>query len=411
MEYKVIEKKVWSFKPFILGLIVGLSLMFMGSTVYGALNRRMDWGPVDPNTKIEEIYELLNTHSIVPFDLATMIENMYRGLLAGVGDPYTHYFDRASFDSFMERMDGTFVGIGVMVLYDSDEMVVEITRVFNDSPAQRGGLLVSDRIIEVDGENVVGKTQQEVVAFITGDEDTDVTVTVRRANEDDLIKITMTRGRVAVPSVFYEVYEVEEGLVGYVLLDTFNAQTYPQFREAIEAFTEKEIDGLIIDLRNNSGGRLDVVNNITDMIVPEGVIMFMENAAGRRTYHYSGEDYLGLPLVILVNGRSASASELMSGAARDHGVATIVGETTFGKGVVQHTFILSDGSAIQVTTQTYFTPDGHEIQDIGITPDYYVELDGVYSRLIGTPELDFYDDVQLQKALEVIGSKLEKQGE
>ena len=265
--------------------------------------------------------------------------------------------------------------------------------------------MIGDFIVGVDEVSVIGKLVDEVVAMVRGPEGEDVTITIYRPYENERFDVVITRARVEIPLVHHEMHVLDEGRIGYIHIDGFDGRpSQGQFISALEELMDEGMDGLILDLRNNSGGLLDVVNYITNMLIPEGVITFTENNRGERRYHYSTEGYLGLPLVLLVNGRSASASEVLSGAVRDTGVGTIIGERTFGKGVVNQVFPLSDESAVQLTIQKYFTPNGDTIHGIGVEPDIVIEMDPALSRMIG--QLDLEDDVQLQKALEVITEKI-----
>jgi carboxyl-terminal processing protease len=377
-----------------------LVVVFAGLTVYA---RQVRWRGMDPNSKIMEIYALLNRFSIVPFDKDDMLENMYRGFLEGVGAPYTQYLDAASLAAFHARTEGSFVGIGVTIFVEENDPFVTIASTFAGAPAALAGILPGDKIVGVDGIDVAGRLREEVVGMITGPAGTAVTLTILRPYEDERFDVEIIRARVEVPSVFHEMLHTESGLVGYIRIDGFDRVTAGQFEAAVDELYGMR--GLIIDVRNNPGGLLSSVNQITDMLIPEGIIVYTVDAAGRRENFYtSGPDYLGLPLVLLVNERSASASEVLSGAVRDTGVGTIVGTQTFGKGVVQNLLYLSDGTAIKLTVQTYHTPSGECIHGIGIEPHVIVEMSESLSRRIG--DLPLYEDIQLQAGIEVMENKI-----
>ncbi|MCL2386084.1 MAG: S41 family peptidase [Defluviitaleaceae bacterium] len=377
-----------------------LLITFAGIIVY---NRQVRWSGMDPNTKIMEIYGVLNRFSIVPFDKDEMLENMYRGFLEGVGDPYTQYFDAEALAAFYARTEGTFVGIGVMVSVEPDDPYVTIATTFQGAPAALAGVLPGDRIIAVDGVEVAGRTREEVVGMITGPMNTTVTLTILRPYEHERKDISIVRARVEVPTVFHEMMYTDAGAVGYIRIESFDRVTTGQFDAAVAELYAGGMKGLIIDLRNNPGGLLCTVNDITDRLIPEGIIVYTVDAQGRRENSYSDASYLGLPLVLLVNERSASASEVLSGAIRDTEMGTIVGEQTFGKGIVQNLLHLSDGTAIKLTVQKYFTPNGESIHGIGIEPHVIIEMPESLSRRIGGLTLD--EDVQLQAALAVVGAK------
>ncbi|MCL1842502.1 MAG: S41 family peptidase [Defluviitaleaceae bacterium] len=395
-------------KSFLTGLGIGalisaviVIIAFAGFTVHA---RQVRWRGLDPNTKITEIYGLLNRFSIVPFDKDDMLENMYRGLLAGVGDPYTQYFDAAALAAFHTRTEGAFVGIGITIPFrhSEDEIYVEIITVFDNAPAAQAGIRAGDKIISVDGTEVTGLAREDVISKITGPADTIVTLTILR--EDDRFDVEITRARVEVPSVFHEMLYTQYGYVGYIRIEGFERVTTHQFEAALSELYADGMSGLIIDVRNNPGGLLCTVTDIADKLMPEGIILYTIDAAGRRENSYSNPDYLGLPLVVLVNEHSASASEVLSGAIRDTQTGTIVGIQTYGKGIVQNLFILSDQTAIKLTVQKYFTPSGESIHGIGIVPHIIVEMPEELTRRIGSLPLD--EDTQLQAALGVMDEKI-----
>jgi len=385
-------------KSFAIGLATGIIIMviaFFGHTVY---QRQARWGGLlDPNRKVMEIYDLLNEVSMFPIDKDVMLNSMYRGFLDGVGDPYTQYFDREALAAFRERVEGEYVGIGVLVLEDMDTMTLTIAQSFRGSPAADVGLMPGDRIIGVDGADVVGRPMAEVMAMIRGPEGTSVKLTIYRPYEDERFDVTITRTRITIPSVFHEMMEDQ---TGYIRIEGFDEATRGQFSSALAELLEQGMTGLILDLRNNPGGGLHVVTHIANYFIPEGVVAYTIDASGFRQDFNSDGEHLGLPLVVLINGRSASASELLSGAIQDTQVGVLIGEQTFGKGIVQHVRYLSDRSAIKVTVAKYFTPNGTSIHGIGVAPDILVEMDESLSRRVGQLELE--EDIQLQRALQTV---------
>ena len=389
---------------FIVGLAIGIMVMAVLSGVNG-IYARQRLGGADPTTKLGEIYSILERHSMFELDMDHMLNSMYRGFLDGVGDNNAQYLDAQNFAAFNQRLGGIFVGVGIRIISDPEDQKITVVTVFRGAPAEEAGILVGDKITYVDGTNIVGATIDEAVAMISGRENTSVNLTILRPLENLQIEKEITRRRVEVPSVYHELYEFAGASIGYIQITTFDSLTFGQFEYALRDLLGQGAEGIVIDLRNNSGGLLSSVNRITNLLIPEGIITFTQDASGSRNNYYSDETYLGVPLVVLVNGISASASEILSGAVRDTGVGTIVGESTFGKGTVQQTFELSDSSAIVITVRKYFTPNGISIEGVGITPDVYVELYGELSRRIG--ELPLEEDVQLQAALGVVFEKLD----
>jgi len=385
-------------KSFAIGLATGILLMIIATFGYTIYERHGIWGGrMDPNSKILEIYSLLNDVSIMPLEKTEMLENMYRGFLEGVGDPYTQYFDRLALEAFRERTEGDFVGIGVNALMDTESGKVTIITPFRGSPAARAGLLPGDQIIGVDGADMAGRATEEVFNLIKGEEDTEVTLTIYRPDEDKHFDVSIVRARVAIPTVFHELLP---GRIGYIRIEGFNLNTKPQFQAAMEELTTYGMTALILDVRNNPGGVLDIVTYIANYFVPEGVITYVVDANGNRRDYNADENYLGLPLAVLINGRSASASELLAGAIKDTGAGVLVGEQTFGKGIVQHLYTLSDGSAVKTTVAEYFPPSGRSIHMVGVAPDIVVEMEEALSRMIG--HLELIDDVQLMAAIRAI---------
>ncbi|MCL2527889.1 MAG: S41 family peptidase [Defluviitaleaceae bacterium] len=385
-------------KSFAIGLATGMILMIIAIFGYNVYQRQVRWdGQLDPNRKIMEIYDLLNEVSMFPINKNEMLDSMYRGFLDGVGDPYTQYFDREALAAFRERVEGEYVGIGVLVLEDVETMTLTIAQSFRGSPAAEAGLMPGDRIISVDGTEIVGRPMAESMSLIRGPEGESVKLTIFRPYENEGFDVTIVRARISVPSVHHEMMDNQ---VGYIRIEGFDEGTMGQFSTALDELTDRGMESLILDLRNNPGGGLHVVTYIANYFVPEGVVAYTIDASGARQNFNSNAEYLGIPLVVLINGRSASASELLSGAIQDTQVGVLVGEQTFGKGIVQHVRYLSDRSAIKVTVAKYFTPSGTSIHGVGVAPDIIVEMDESLSRRIG--QLEFEEDVQLQRAFEVI---------
>jgi len=353
------EKK----KSFILGMLVGMAVMIGVSFGLGPIRSHMIWGmTLPPEAKILQIYSILEAHSIIPFDKDVLLDHMYRGMLEGVGDPYTYYFNRDALAIFTERTEGTYAGIGMLVTMDPDNAQVIVVNVFSGSPAEDSGLLPGDRILEVDGVSMSGKPLEEVTSLVKGRPGTRVRLGLLRDGEN--FNITITRQQINVPTVHHRM--LDNG-IGYLRIESFDRVTYNQFVAAYLEMLGNGMQGMIIDLRNNPGGLLETVVDIGNLLLPSGPILYAENSQGERTVYSSDDDRrIDIPLVILVNGGSASASEVLTGAVRDHGVGTVVGQQTFGKGVVQSLYMLSDGSAVKVTIAQYFTPNGTNIHGIGI---------------------------------------------
>ncbi|MCL2501431.1 MAG: S41 family peptidase [Defluviitaleaceae bacterium] len=388
----------WNRNSFLMGLAAGILFVCLALVGYNEYGKRVTWqGTAPPNEKVQEIFDLLERYSIIPFEREELFDSMYRGLLDGVDDPYTQYFDQDALEAFRVRTEGVFAGIGVMSQMDENGEYLTVYEVFDNSPAQESGLLSGDKFVKVDGEDVVGWPQGEITDRIRGPEGTTVRLTILRFNEHGdgtLFDVDIVRALVEVPTISHNILEDR---IGLIRIDGFDRMTLPQFNAALDELVQQGIRGLIIDVRNNPGGLMPVVVQITNRLVPEGIITYTEHADGRREYHRATGEYLGLPLAVLVNGRSASASEILAAAVQESGAGIVVGTQTFGKGIVQNLMYLSDGNAIKMTIAKYFTPNGVSIHGVGVTPDVVVEMDDALGRRVST--LTTEEDVQLQAAI------------
>ncbi len=375
-------------KSFFTGVISGMIALFVinsFATNITLIYRRFVVKELTQKQKIEEIQSVVDKYYVNEYDENLMEETMYKGMIASLKDPYSYYMTKQELTDFLEDTEGNYVGIGIMVNLTEDEKIL-INKVFENSPAEESGLKINDKITKVEDKEVSLENYQDVVSDIKGEEGSKVKLTVYRESENKTFDTEVTRKSIDVPTVEHKMLEDN---IGYISISQFDRVTSSQFKEAFNSLNSA--NGLIIDLRNNPGGLLTTVNEITDMLVPEGTITYIEDKNGNRDYHSSDANYYNKPLVILVNGNSASASEVLSGAVKDFGVGKLVGETTYGKGVVQNMYKLSDGSGVKVTIAKYYTPSGVCIDGTGIEPDYKV-----------TNPTDNSQDLQLEKAIEVI---------
>ncbi|MCR5655807.1 MAG: PDZ domain-containing protein [Lachnospiraceae bacterium] len=312
----------------------------------------------------------LNEEEVSEDDLE---DALYHGLVDGLGDRYSTYYSKEEMVSVMESSSGIYYGIGAYISYDDTRDYCKISGIMEDTPAEEAGLLEDDIIVEVDGESMQGATLDEVVSHIKGELNTEVVITVYREGDTDYQDITVKRGKIETPTVSYEMLEDD---IGYLALSRFESVSVAQFRDAVADLKAQGMKGMILDLRSNPGGLLNVAVDIAGEILPPGLVVYTVDRAGHRDdYGSKNANELGLPLVVLVNGNSASAAEVLSGAIRDSGKGTIVGTTTFGKGIVQQMFSFSDGSAVKLTISHYYTPAGTDIHEVGIEPDIEAELD------------------------------------
>ena len=386
---------------FFIGVLCGAIIVLAGFIVVEAVavnSARSRWGgQIAPERKLTEIYNFLSQNSMAEFDISVMLEEMYRAFVGATDDPYTRYMSRDEVIAFNARFDATFVGVGITVIFDPETNTTNIVSVIRGTPAEAAGLLPGDRIMEVDGISMVGRIVDEVVSYVRGPEREPVKITIYRPIENELIDFVIYRARIVIPSVYHTM--LDNG-IGYIRLEGFDRGTERMMLDAIDELKYMGMRGLILDVRNNPGGLLNVAVDIASHFVPPGVITFTENANNERTYYRRGGEYLCLPLVFLVNEFSASASEVLGGAIQDHETGILVGVQTFGKGSVQTMHALQDDSAVMTTIARYFTPLGRVIDGVGLTPDRIVELDEYYTRRLG--QLELYQDLQLQYAVDLL---------
>lgn len=325
--------------------------------------------------KLEAIEEVINEYYYQDEDIDAdkMIEGMYAGMVDSLEDPYSVYYTAEEWQSLMEETEGIYYGIGAYLSLDSATGLAKISGVIAGTPAEEAGLRENDIIYKVDGENIQGLELSEIVSRVKGEEGTVVHLTIIREGETDYLEMDVTRRQIESPTVNYEMYD---NGIGYIQIREFDDVTTDQFTEALAVIKGSDAEGLILDLRGNPGGSLPVVVDIARMILPEGMIVYTEDKYGERDeYTCDGKNELNIPLVVLVNGNSASASEILAGAIKDYGKGTLIGTTTFGKGIVQRVLPLTDGTALKLTISAYYTPKGNNIHGIGIEPDIECEFD------------------------------------
>ena len=330
-------------------------------------------------------------------DISAMHENMYKAIIDSLGDKYAEYYTAEELDEMFMSSEGIYYGIGSYVMLDEETGYPILTKIFKDSPASRAGLQDNDIIYAVDGENLFGYKLDEAVALIKGPENTNVTLTIYREGTPDTFDVVVTRVKVESPTVESE---MKESGIGYLQITEFDEVTTDQFIKAYNSLYDQGMKAMILDLRSNGGGNLDTVLNIGEQMLPKGIITYTEDKEGKRDeYKCKGKNVIKIPLVVLTNGYTASASELLTGALHDYGLATVIGTNTYGKGIVQTIYPLSDGSGIKITTSRYYTPNGVCIHGEGIAPDIELEYD---SELYSTEKIDN----QLEYAIDFLKEKL-----
>lgn len=351
--------------------------------------------------KLERLDKVIDQSYMEEVDEDALVEGIYKGYVAGLGDPYSNYFTRQEYEDLMESSSGVYFGIGASVSQDITTGIIKIVKPFLSSPAYEEGLLPEDVLYKVDGEEVTGKDLTEVVSKIKGPEGTTTDLIIIREGESEELEFTVPRRKIEIPTIEYTMLDNQ---IGYISILEFDQITVEQFRNAVEDLENQGQRGLIIDVRDNPGGLLDAVCNMLNRLLPEGLIVYTEDKYGNREEIKSdGKEVFDKPLVVLTNGNSASASEIFAGAIQDYEIGTIVGTTTFGKGIVQSIFPFPDKSAIKVTVSKYFTPKGRDIHEVGIVPDVEIELNDELRRQV---VIEKDEDNQLQKGIEVLEDKI-----
>lgn len=379
--------------PFWLGIVLGVIVgVFAVGCVLVIQNAFVTQSSGTYSAKIETILGYLEAYSIYDIDDQTVEDATAEGLLDGIGDKYAEYYTEEEYTSYKESSSGEYAGIGVQVSWDGSG--AEIVTVYSTSPALEAGLQVGDVITGADGVTDF-EDLDSLVAAVKGKAGTSVVLTISRDGEE--FEVEVERADIEVDAVTYEMLDEN---IGYICISEFATVAEEQFYTAVNMLEAQGMEALIIDLRNNTGGDYDTVVAICDRILPEGVIITVEDKDGNTESEYSDDlNQIDLPMAVLINGSTASASEVLAGALQDYGLATLIGEQSYGKGVVQSIFSLSDGTGIKFTTKIYYTPNGTCVDGVGLTPDIEVSLpDDAYDD----GELTDDEDTQLQTAIELL---------
>lgn len=350
---------------------------------------------VDLEAAVSEVAGIIGNEALVPSSEASMTAGAISGMLESLEDSHAAYFDAKHYEYFSQQSSGIFYGIGVTIANEGDDLVIQ--SVIKNTPAEAAGLQAEDVIVAIDGETRERWDSDEAVLRIRGEAGTEVKLGIRRNGGEELRDFTITRAKIDVPNIESDLLE---GDVGYIRLYSFTENAGDEVREAIDALTEQGAHGFIFDLRDNPGGLLSSAVDVASLFIEDGVIVRVEDREGTvEEYRALGGTATDAPLVVLINGNSASASEIVGGAVQDYGRATLVGEQSFGKGSVQTIEELSFGGAVKLTIAHYVTPKSRVIDKIGLAPDVKVEME---------PELqlDKTTDTQLQKAIAELQEKM-----
>ena len=355
--------------------------------------------------KLESVMEYAKENFLYEADEGVMLQGALKGTLSALGDPYTQFMTKKEFDALMQDTEGSYEGIGVYITASDDNKILIVSPI-EDTPAEKAGLKTGDKIIRINGTDFSADQIDEAIKLMKGMPGTNVTLTISRVNKDgtnEVSDVVINREKIRIKTI--KPAKLDNN-IGYIRITTFDLQTADDFKAAYENLKKQGIKGLVIDLRFNPGGIIDATVDITNMFLGEGIITYTKTKAGEIEYYKSDSKMDDIPIVLLVNDGSASASEIMSGAFKDTKRATLIGTKTFGKGIVQRVQKFgNEGEGIKMTVSEYFTPNGINIHKIGIEPDIVLEL----------PEdaagygSEYYDiDNQLQKAVEVLNEKIKQ---
>ena len=355
-------------KAIVYGVILVVVTALFTSTLQIAIGNKVVVSK-DIYESLKKYNKMLALESIIDDDFyqkpseANLVNGAIKGLFSGLDDPYSQYYTADEFERLKEQTSGSFVGIGVVISPNSEDDSITVVSPIEGSPAEKSGILAGDKILKVDGKTVSAKNSDEAVSKIKGKKGTEVDLTIKRGEQ--LIDVKVKREEIVSKTVKSEVLEDN---IGYLKITSFSEHTYKEFKTALDKLKKDNIKGLVLDLRDNPGGLLTVCKDIADVLIGEGTIVYTKDNKGDTEYLKSNEDKLGLPIAVLTNENSASASEILTGAIVDNKEGVSVGTTTFGKGLVQSVRELKDGTGYKLTTAQYFTPNGDYINGKGIKP-------------------------------------------
>lgn len=368
---------------------------------YGATSEQGEQSLTEITSKMEALQGYIDQFFLFDEDYAAIAESVYKGMLEGLGDRYSAYYTQEEYAAMMESTSGTYCGIGATVTKDEDTGYVRVVSMFEGSGALESGVQADDLITEISGTDISDMDVSSAAALMKGEEGTTVDIKVYRPSTKETLSFTITRHQIDIDTVASEMLDNH---IGYILITEFDGVTTKQFENALDALMDQGMEGLIVDVRDNPGGLLTSVNSILDMLLPEGLITYTEDKYGNRETYSADDQWNDVPMAVLVNGNSASASEIFAGAMKDYERATLVGTQTFGKGIVQTIRQLPDGSAIKLTIARYYTPNGICIHGEGVAPDIVLEYDSEAVKDLET--VTWREDNQLMAAYEALLDKI-----
>lgn len=379
----------------------GITVNCLSGSILTGSFRWITQKDLDIIRELEPLVEVIKTvdkRYIGDVEINRLVTGAIKGAIDSLNDPYSAYFTAEEFKNFMISIQGSFEGIGISVTMDDDGLVRVISPI-EDTPGHKAGILPDDKIIQINDIPVKGLTLDEAVSLMRGPKGTKVTLHIKREGIDNILTFEIIRDSIELKTVRHRIIEDD---IGYIRITSFDENTSKEFKKSLNELNSKKVRGLILDLRNNPGGLLNECVKVADELIGENLIVYTEDKSGNRTSEYrSGRNKINIPLIILINKYSASASEIVAGAVQDTKSGVLVGTKTFGKGSVQEPTVLKDGSGLKLTIAKYYLPSGKSIDGIGVEPDIVVEL----PKGVDIFNVSEEQDTQLQKAIEVIKTK------
>lgn len=352
---------------------------------------------VEIKDKAEILSSYINRFYLNDIDYGKMGDIIYKAMVSGLDDKYAAYYTKDEYKDISEKTKGEFCGIGAYISQGKNDNYLKVAGVVKGGPAQKAGIKKGDIIVEVDGENIQGKDSSYAVSKMKGKKGTNVSISVMRKGNKKTITFNIKREVIHDNTVSYKMLDNN---IGYISVSAFETVTKKQFKSAVDCLEKKNEKGLIIDLRDNGGGLLDTALDMLDQILPKKLVVYTKDKNGVAEEYYTKDDKeIKIPIVILVNGNSASASEVFCGALRDYGKAKLLGTKTFGKGIVQSSFAFRDGTGLKFTTSKYYTPKGINIHGTGFEPDIKVKSNG---KMTALKESGYKVDNQINAALDYL---------
>lgn len=393
----MISKRTAIFWALILVIVTAFGTFVAANTIAISLGNKVvlskdDFETVKSMDKLLTLKEYIKNHYVEGAEDNMLIEGAIKGMFESLGDPYSVYMTKDEFKNFNDSTKGSYGGIGVIVTRSEDGYVTVVAPI-EDTPGEKAGLKTNDRILKVDDKDIIGIDLDAAVSIMKGKKGTKVILTVMRENMKEPQIFEIIREDIVLKTVKSNTMDND---IGYIRISMFDEDTGNEFKKALKDLKQKNIKGLIVDLRQNPGGFINQCVDVADELLDEGLVVYTEDKSKKREDYRSGKDKINIPFVVLIDEGSASASEILSGAVKDRKAGLLVGAKTFGKGLVQTIEQLKDGSGIKLTTQKYYTPNGTSINKVGIQPDIEVKP----SEISGGQESEDARDVQLDRAVE-----------